>query len=178
MSKPPPDKTARRWGRTGLELAILLAIVFAIYAWRTQPLLPADGRTTAPGWVLRDIDGGTLSSDELAGRPAVLYFFAPWCTVCNASAHQLRWFDAWSGQDVALIHIALDFEDVASVREYARRHRIAGPVLLGDAATAARFRVFGFPTYYTLDAAGRIASRDFGYTTAVGLWLRALSAGG
>ena len=178
MNKPATGKTVRRWARTGLELALLASIVFAIYAWRTQPLLPADGRTAAPGWVLQDLDGETYSSDALAGRPAVLYFFAPWCTVCNASAHQLRWFDRWSGEDVALIHIALEFEDALSVREYARRHRIAGPVLLGDAQTAASFRVFGFPTYYTLDADGRIASRDFGYTTVLGLWLRSLKAGG
>jgi hypothetical protein len=62
------------------------------------------------------------------------------------------------------------------VAAFAERHRLSSPVLLGDAATASRFRVIGYPVYYVVDPAGRVAGRDFGYTTVIGLWLRTFLA--
>jgi hypothetical protein len=56
--------------------------------------------------------------------------------------------------------------------DYARKHRLTVPLLIGDPTTAANYRIRGYPTYYVVDTAGRIAGRDFGYTTAPGLWLR------
>ena len=60
----------------------------------------------------------------------------------------------------------------AELVEYARKHELSLPVLAGNAGTAVSYRIRGYPTYYVLDAQGRIAGRDFGYTTAPGLWLR------
>jgi deoxyinosine 3'endonuclease (endonuclease V) len=48
------------------------------------------------------------------------------------------------------------------------------PVLAGDAATGAAWRVRGYPTYYVVDRQGRIARRDLGLTTVAGLWIRTL----
>ncbi len=155
-----------------IELAIVAAVVLAVYAWRTAPLLPADGAPVPP-YALSDLTGEAHTHEALAGRAAVLYFFAPWCTVCNASAHQLRWFERWKGDGVELVMIALDYESPEAVAEYGRRHALDTTILLGDRATAERFQIYGFPTYYVVDTAGRVVSRDYGYTTVAGLWLRA-----
>jgi hypothetical protein len=48
------------------------------------------------------------------------------------------------------------------------------PVLLGDRATGAAYRIQGYPTYYVIDAEGRVARRDTGLSTVAGLWLRTL----
>jgi hypothetical protein len=47
-------------------------------------------------------------------------------------------------------------------------------VLFGTPATGAAFRISGYPTYYVIDAQGRIARRDFGLSTVAGLWVRTL----
>jgi thiol-disulfide isomerase/thioredoxin len=154
-----------------LELVLVAGVVAGIYAWRMAPLLPTDGAPVPP-YALPDLAGEVRSQDALAGRAAVLYFFAPWCAVCNASAHQLRWFEQWKGDEVELVLIALDYESPAAVAEYGRRHALDTPILLGDRQTAERFNVYGFPTYYVVDATGRLVSRDFGYSTVAGLWLR------
>ena len=161
-----------RWARRLAEVLLFVVIVGGIYAWRTRDLLPAGDRVAAPAFALADLQGRPWSLDALEGKPAVLYFFAPWCGVCAASAPQLRWFDRWQGDEVQVVLVALDWSSSAELAEYAARHELQLPVLAAGPQVAADYRIRGYPTYYVLDAAGRVAGRDFGYTTAPGLWLR------
>jgi len=154
-------------------LAIIMGALL-LYSWQSRDLLPADQRTQAPAFDLVDIDGQRWRTSDLLGKPAVLYFFAPWCGVCAASSPQLRWFARWRGDEVAVVMIGLDWQDADELRAYATRHRLQVPVLVGDPATGAAYRVRGYPTYYVIDAQGRVARRDFGFSSAPGLWLRTL----
>ena len=163
-----------RLKRLALELAAVAAIFLAVQAWLARDLLPADERTPVPFFHLSDLDGRQWSTADLAGRPAVLYFFAPWCGVCAASAPQLRWFHRWRGDDVRVMLIGLDWASIDELRQYAARHELTMPVLAGDPATGAAFRVHAYPTYYVIDSQGRIAGRDMGLTTVAGLWVRTL----
>ena len=163
-----------RWKRFTLEALVFVVIVAGIQAWRARDLLPADERTAAPAFELTDLEGGTLRSTDLAGRPAVIYFFAPWCGVCAASSPQLRWFHRWRGDDVQVILIGLDYGSPSEVHEYAGRHSLTMPVLFGTSATGAAYRISGYPTYYVIDARGRTARRDMGLSTVAGLWIRTL----
>lgn len=159
-----------------LEVLLALAIVFSIYQWRTRDLLPTDGLTTVPEFELVDLGGRRWTDTDLTGRKAILYFFAPWCAVCNASAHQLRWFQRWFGDETDLLLVALDWDSRTDVEKYAARHGLSVPVLMGDAETARRFRIAGYPTYYVIGD-GRVLHRDFGYTTMAGLWWRSILSG-
>lgn len=161
-----------RWKRFALEALAFVVIVAGLQAWRARDLLPADERTAAPAFELVDLAGRPWNTARLAGKPAVIYFFAPWCGVCAASAPQLRGFHRWRGDDVQVLLIGLDYAAVGELHEYARRHALTVPVLIGTAPVGAAYRIRGYPTYYVLDAQGRIARRDMGYTTVAGLWLR------
>ena len=164
----------RRGLRVLLQAAAVLLPALALYAWQTRELLPDDRRSPAPDFALATLDGGRLDSAASSGQPAVVYFFAPWCRVCAASAPQLRWFHRLRGDRVRLMLVALDYDSPAQVAAYADTHALLMPVLLGDAATAASYRVRGYPTYYVIDAQGRVAARDVGLTTLPGLWWRTL----
>jgi peroxiredoxin len=163
-----------RWKRFALEALVFIVIVVGIQAWRARDLLPADERTAIPAFELTDLQGRTWQSTDLAGKPAVIYFFAPWCGVCAASSPQLRWFHRWRGDDVQVILVGLDYGSPSEVHDYARKHSLTMPVLLGTPATGAAFRISGYPTYYVIDAQGRIARRDVGLSTVAGLWVRTL----
>lgn len=153
---------------------MVVVIVAGIQAWRMRDLLPADERTPLPAFELVDLDGRTWRAGDLTGKPAVVYFFAPWCGVCAASSPQLRWFHRWRGDAVRVVLVGLDYGSTAELHDYARRHDLAMQVLAGTAATGADFRVQGYPTYYVIDSQGRIARRDVGFTTVAGLWIRTL----
>lgn len=161
-----------------LQAVALLLPALALYAWQTRDLLPAGDRVVAPAFELQDVRGGRVELAALQGRPAVLYFFAPWCRVCAVSAPQLRWFDRWSGDSASIVLVALDYGSPDEVSAWAHRHELGMPVLLGESATAADYRIRGYPTYYVLDAEGRIAARDFGVSTVLGLWWRTRGLGG
>lgn len=161
-----------RWVRRLAEVLLFVVIIGGIYAWRTRDLLPVGDRVAAPAFELVDLQGRPWSLEALEGKPAVLYFFAPWCGVCAASSPQLRWFDRWQGDEVQVVLVGLDWSSPAELAEYAARHELQLPVLAAGPQTAADYRIRGYPTYYVLDAEGRVAGRDFGYTTAPGLWLR------
>jgi len=160
-----------------LQVAALLLPALAIYAWQTRDLLPAGERVSAPAFELVDVAGGRMHLDALEGRPAVLYFFAPWCRVCAVSAPQLRWFDRWFHGSARIVLVALDYGSADEVAAWAKKHELAMPVLLGDRGTATDYHIRGYPTYYVLDAGGRIAARDFGVSTVAGLWWRTRGLG-
>jgi thiol-disulfide isomerase/thioredoxin len=160
------------WARRLAEVLLVVVIVGGVQAWRMRDLLPAGERVAAPAFELVDLQGRRWTPETLAGKPAVIYFLAPWCGVCAASAPQLRWFDRWMGDEVQVVLVGLDWSTPAELAEYAARHELRMPVLAAGPQTAADYRIRGYPTYYVLDANGRVAGRDFGYTTAPGLWLR------
>jgi peroxiredoxin len=165
-----------RLGRLALELLVFVAVVAGIQAWNARDLLPADERVAAPPFELQDLAGRPWTAAALRGKPTVLYFFAPWCGVCAASSPQLRWFHRWRGEEVRVVLVGLDWSAVDELRDYAVKHDLDMPLLAGDAATASAYRIGGYPTYYVIDASGRVAARDVGMTTLVGLWLRTLGA--
>jgi len=161
-----------RLKRLALELLLVVSIVGGVQAWRMRDLLPTDRGSLAPAFDLRDLDGRRWTNASLAGRPAVVYFFAPWCHVCAASSPQLRWFHRLRGDGVRVITVGLDWNAERELRDYASRHSMPMPVLAGDAATAPKWRISAYPTYYVLDRRGRIVRRDVGFATVAGLWIR------
>lgn len=162
----------RRWLAHLATALALLAPALLVYAWQTRDLLPAGARVAAPPLPRVQASGAPFDPGVLAGRTTVVYFFAPWCGVCAASAPQLRWFDALAGDAAQVVLVALDYASPGEAATWAARHELDVQVLLGDGATASAWRIRGYPTYYVLDRGGRVAGRDFGVSTLPGLWWR------
>jgi len=103
----------------------------------------------------------------------LVYFFAPWCHICAASSDNIRRLREYRDEDtLSIIVVALDWENEDDIREYAKKHELNVPVLIGDTKIMSDWQVFGFPTYYVLDDQHQVVSRDFGYSTQLGLWWR------
>ena len=140
-------------------------------------MLPT-GDDPAPPLILQRLEGGAGGLRDATGRPALVYFFAPWCKVCAASSHNIRNLRRIRDEeDFAVFLVALDWQNRDEVADYIERHELAVPVLLGDRRTAQQWGISVFPTYYMLDSAHRVSRRDYGYSTLLGLWLRSLLLG-
>jgi thiol-disulfide isomerase/thioredoxin len=160
------------WASLAFDAAVLVAVMLGLHAWQTRDL-PVD--EPAPATVLALLGSGEPASATTRGEAGVVYFFAPWCGICRHSIDNLDSLRA-DGAVAWASAVALDYGSPSEVREFVAETGIELPVLMGDAATARDWSVRAFPTYYVIDAEGRIVSRSVGYSTALGMRWRAWRA--
>ncbi|MBT8091403.1 MAG: redoxin family protein [Gammaproteobacteria bacterium] len=156
-----------------LNAAVLFVIFFGVAAFQSRNMLATDG---VPAPELRGMTLAGLPYDlaDAGGRPALVYFFAPWCRICGASADNLNRLRRWrNAGDIEIVAVGLDWSTSEEVRDYVERHELNVTVVLGDGDVARQWQIQAFPSYYVLNSEHRIVRRDIGYSTQFGLWWRA-----
>lgn len=157
------------WMALLLDAVALVAVFVLISSWQTRNL-PNDDNTPqlAAVW----LDNASADSVMPSGDTGIVYFFAPWCSICRMSISNLS--ELVSSGEIAWARVvALDYSDLDEVREFIEETNVTLPVILGNAQTAEDWQIPGFPTYFVIDAQGRIVSRSVGYSTKLGLKARA-----
>jgi peroxiredoxin len=173
LEKNPRATRFRRIRSLALNVAVFAAFFIAVTAWQSRNMLDAGGET-APRLSGTTLAGAFYDLGNASGRPALVYFFAPWCKVCAASAGNLDRLRRWRDEsELEMVAVALSWDAVEEVRAYAERHELDLPVVLGDANVARDWQIYAFPSYYVLDSEHRIARRDVGYSSQLGLMWRA-----
>jgi peroxiredoxin len=169
-----PEESRQRKVRSFLINAGIVAVIFfGGLTWQTRNMLPTNGQY-APPLTGATLDGELYDLEGAGARPVLVYFFAPWCRICAASAGNLNRLRRWRDpSDIEIIAVALDWDTAAEVREYVERHDLNITVVLGDPGVSRRWQISAFPSYYVLDDEHRIVRRDVGYSSQLGLWLRA-----
>jgi len=162
----------RKYSNLLLNAVFMIAAVLIVSAFQARNMLDTD-RLAAPELAATTLASTAFDLGAVDARPTLIYFFAPWCHYCAFSSDNLNRLREWrSEEDLRIITVALDWRSVAEVQDYATKHELTMPVLLGDASIARDWKVFGFPTYYVLDSQLRVVRRDIGYSTQIGLWWR------
>ena len=159
---------SRFWLSLGFDALVLLTVFLIIHAWQTRGL-PLD--EVAPETVLALLGNSEVRSAVTAGETGIVYFFAPWCFYCRSSIGNLQdlvedGYVTWGTV------VALDYGDADEVQSFIEKTGVSLPVLMGNTQTAADWGVRAFPTYYVIDAEGRITSRSVGYSTSIGMMIR------
>ena len=162
----------RKYSSLLLNVALLLVAFLAISAFQARNMLPTD-QVAAPMLRATTLQSTLFDLDEVEGRATLVYFFAPWCHYCALSSDNLvRLRRLRDENSLRIITVALDWKSVAEVSDYAEKHELNIPVLLGDENIMREWKVYGFPTYYVLNSEHNIVSRDLGYSSQIGLWWR------
>ncbi len=160
----------RRLLRNGILIG---AIWFGVTWWQTRDLVPTE--TPAAPLPTASLSGPVPTLEEHEGKRVLLYFFAPWCSVCAVNISNLDWLRKLRSEEhLAIYAVALDYQSPDELEAYVQQHELTVPVLLGTRQTWASYRVQAFPTVYALDESGHIESRAVGYVPLVGLWWRSL----
>ena len=119
----------------------------------------------APPFALPGLKGEALSKAGLAGRPAVVNFFASWCVPCRVEHPILMRLAREAG--VRLYAIAYKDKPEDSARfltQFGDPYRAIG--VDRDGSTGLDFGVYGVPETYVLDSNGVIRKRFVGPLTA------------
>jgi peroxiredoxin len=103
------------------------------------------------------VDGATFDGASLAGRKTVLWFWAPWCTVCARSADDVKAAAADLG-DVTFVGVAGLSSDAGAMRAFVERHGVGGFTQLADTGgdLYTRFGVTQQHTFVLVDADGTL----------------------
>jgi thiol-disulfide isomerase/thioredoxin len=108
------------------------------------------------------LDGGTFVGTSLAGKPAVLWFWAPWCPTCAAEAPHVRQVaDQYAGK-ITVVGVA-GLDEVAAMHRFVELTKVDNIAHLADEQGIVwrRFGVTAQSTYVLLDASGTIVHRGY-----------------
>jgi peroxiredoxin len=151
--------------------AFFVLVFGAIGLWQTRAHVHGG---PVPAFELRTTSGAVVSSAALAGKPTLLAFWAPWCTVCETESRNLGWAQRLAGDRARVLSVATAWQQPQQVTAYTERNGVDYPVLLDDGALADQLNISSYPTVYFLDERGHIKGSVVGYTTTLGLLLRTL----
>ena len=149
------------------QILAVAALSYGINLWQTRSLL--NNQSDAPAFTLQTVDGKEMSLAKLAEKPTVLYFFAPWCTVCDLNIPALDSLD----NDVQVFAIALAYQSKDEVTKFISDKEVNVPVLMGTPNIARNYRVNSFPTVYFIDSEKKISNKTVGYTPGLSMRIRA-----
>lgn len=153
------------------EIALAFGIFLALSAWQTRNMLAEED--TVPRLTAYTMQGQSVRfPEESTEQASLVYFFAPWCTVCHLSIENLNTVKS-RYPELHILIVALDYQSTAEVQEFLAEHDLDYPVLLGDRRWSDAYKISAFPSYYLLDSDGRVVSRSMGYSTALGMLARA-----
>lgn len=107
-----------------------------------------------------DIDGAAYDGEQLADKPTVLWFWAPWCPTCRAQAGGVSSLAQEYAGRVNVVGVG-GLADAADIRDFARK--FDGPTYLIDEEGEIwrHFNVTAQSTYVVLDADGVVVSEGY-----------------
>ncbi|MDC0603532.1 TlpA family protein disulfide reductase, partial [Aliiglaciecola sp.] len=74
------------------DVAILILVVYGISLWQARHLLDDDGSIEINDLQLVSLQGNVTPVFEQNKR-TLIYFFAPWCSICKVSINNLDYLD-------------------------------------------------------------------------------------
>jgi thiol-disulfide isomerase/thioredoxin len=160
-----PWKTAESHERFRSDLSQMVELILAGRkdVARAQAAPAGGGEIAAlPAVTLTDLDGKSLSRDDLAGRVVLVEFWSTWCPPCRGTLGWLGELKKRHGDRLAVLAIAIE-SDEADVRKLVGELSLP---LVWAMGTPEQVRAFGdvsaVPTLLMFDQKGRAAATFFG----------------
>ena len=163
---------SHKWISTLIE-ATIIVLVLVLFSWyQNRGTLAADG-AMAPDFTLQSLDGKTYQLSQNKGKKVLIYFFAPWCSICHMSGGNLNDLRvARTDEELEILVVGLSYEFPAEIQDFANELQLTMPVLYGTEQQMLDYKIKGFPTYFVIDEDGKVTHRSVGYSTDLGLRLR------
>lgn len=123
----------------------------------------------APDIQATTVDGQAFALSQFGGQPALIYFWASWCGICETMRHSINAI----ADDYPVMTLAVQSGDATEIKHYMEAHQINIPVMLDrDGAIGRRYGIRGVPAAFILGPDREIRFSTVGYTTELGLRVR------
>lgn len=156
------------------QVFIIVLVVNLVSMVRETSMLSSWEEDAAPNFELATLNGGLASiykNQSAKEHNTVVYFFAPWCSICRVSIQNLQNLYERDNH-VSVVAVALDFVDKEEVAVFSEQLNLSFPILFGNEEVKQRYQVSAYPSYYVINQTGKIEHRSMGYSTELGLFLR------
>ena len=155
-----------------VQILVFLIVLWGLKEWKARDLI-AEG-SPAPDVSFTTLDGEKIDLPAFKGSQVLLYFFSPYCKACKYTSRNIVSLKDNGASSPVIIAVALSWDTVDDIRNYARENNLSFPVVAASEAIAEKFRISAYPTIYIIDEKGNIKNRVVGYTPEVGLRMRLL----
>ncbi len=119
----------------------------------------------APGFGLKDLEGKTLTLDELAGRVAVINYWGIWCGWCVIEMPEFQQLHERYADDPDVVVLSINNDsNPDDVPPWMTEKGYDFRVLLDDGYVSSVAEVTAFPTSWFLDRQGRIVYEKVGWS--------------
>ena len=156
-----------------LILALVVALAGAFLLYRNWQPGPEERNAapesfvarTAPPFALKDTNGNVYSSAQLAGKPAVINFFATYCPPCREEIPGfVEVYNKHKEKGFELVGISLDTDTRGNLPGFLMSNNIGYRILYGDLATARAYGgVSAIPTTFFVGKDGEVKNVHIGY---------------
>ncbi|MDX8050739.1 redoxin domain-containing protein [Lentzea sp. BCCO 10_0798] len=105
----------------------------------------------------KTVDGKDISGADLAGKPVVLWFWAPWCPKCQREAPGMAAAAKEHGEKVTFLGVAAQ-DQVPAMQQFVQRYGLQSFQHVADVDSAVwkRFGVTAQPAYAFVSAGGKV----------------------
>lgn len=132
----------------------------------TVTIIPAGEREPAPVLEGETLDGGTISTADLTGRPIIVNVWGSWCAPCRLEAPELVEAATALGDSVSFVGVNTRDLDAAPALAFERAFDVPYPsifdpdgvLLLGFGQLPPK----AIPSTLVIDSEGRVAARVLG----------------
>ncbi|MFQ5631079.1 MAG: peroxiredoxin family protein [bacterium] len=118
----------------------------------------------AGNFILKDIDGNTVTLADFIGKVIILDFWATWCAPCVKQMPEYVTLQKnYAARGATVIGISVD-EKAETVRKFAKKHKLNFPLLMADHSRVKREYggITAIPTTFVIDKKGVIRYRYVG----------------
>jgi thiol-disulfide isomerase/thioredoxin len=126
---------------------------------------PAQPKTATAGTLAftgKTLDGAAFDAATLAGKPAILWFWAPWCATCASEAQSINDLKDEYGDRLAVLGIA-GMGDNKAMHQFVSDLEVTKVPNLDDQQGVLwkRFGITEQSTYVLVDKAGKILDKAY-----------------
>lgn len=122
----------------------------------TVKVLPLS--SAAPDWRLKTANGETVALADLRGKVVVLDFWANWCGPCRKLEPVFdQLVREYQRQPVKFFTVSVWPDQDFNAQAYLKEHPMVSTFLLGTDKVASDYGLWGMPTYFVIDPAGKVS---------------------
>jgi len=128
-------------------------------------LTPVAKRVALPPLDMRDMNGRSVTTEDLRGEVVLLNFWATWCGPCRMEIPLLvQLHDRYGDQGLRIIAPSIDRTGLGAVKPFMDKHPEIHYTIVpnGNPAAMAMGGVGSIPTTFLVDRRGRVISRFVG----------------